>query len=125
MKTILKTLAVSGLVLGGAVSAQAADLSVLFANTVKMDVTLPSGSTMSSTYLYNEDGTVDITAGDRTSQGTWEIKGDQMCMTVTGPQGAQEICNPVAEMEGAAPGDTWSFSPAEGMTIDGSIVAGR
>jgi hypothetical protein len=127
MNKLFKILAVSGLVLGGATAVRAADLSVLFENTVEMTMVMPGGQEMSSSYKYNEDGTVDILVGDKASSGTWTVNGDEMCMNVPeGPGGqTREVCNPVAEMDGSKPGDSWEFSPAEGMIIKGALVAGR
>ncbi len=126
MKKVFKSILVSSLVLGGASVAQAADLGVLFANTVEMTATYKDIPPMTSKYHYNEDGTVKIITSQGESTGSWAVNGAEMCTTMKSPQGQeQQICNPVADMEGASVGDTWEFSPAEGLNIKGALIAGR
>ena len=126
MKKVFNSLLVSGLVLGGATAAQAADLSILFENTVEMSASMNGGAAMTSQYHYNADGTVHVVTPQGESSGTWAVNGDEMCTNLKSPNGQeQKICNPVADMEGASIGDSWEFSPAEGLTIKGALVAGR
>ena len=126
MNKILKTFLVSGLVLSAASAAQAeVDMSVLFENTVVLTA-VTADREIATNYHYNPDNTVHIVIGERDASGSWELKGDDLCTTFTSPQGqAQEMCAPASELTGATPGSTWEFSPAEGLTIKGELVAGR
>ena len=130
MKKTFSSLIVSGLILGSASVAQAeTDLGVLFDNTVKMTAVTGSMEAV-TTFKFNKDNSVDLVMtlpnGDRESTGTWEVRGEELCTKFTGgPQGDAEMCNPLAEMAGAAPGDKWEFSPSDAITIKGEVIAGR
>jgi hypothetical protein len=125
LKKILGFLAVSSLILG-ANFAQSEDLSGLFENTLVWHVTKPDGTHQMSTFLYNEDGTVTASQGDVTVPGTWAIKGDLNCVTVSEPDGTlEDLCTPTADLDGVRPGDTWKFLLQEKITITATLVAGR
>jgi len=131
MNKVFSSLIASGLILGTASVAQAeTDLSLLFDNTVKMTA-VTGGTEMETTFKFNQDNTVDLvmalpSGGEREAEGTWEVRGEELCTKFTGgPQGEAEMCNPVAEMAGAAPGDKWEFSPSDAITIKGEVIAGR
>lgn len=123
---ILKTLAVSGLVLGSGCAPQPADLSGLFENTLVWHVTRPDGKQQTSTFLFNEDGTVTASQGDVTVPGTWAAKGDLICVTVAEPDGTlEDLCSPTSDLDGVKPGSTWEFLLREKITIQAELVAGR
>ena len=130
MKKVFSSLIVSGVIFGSASVAQAeTDLSLLFDNTVKMTA-VTGGTEMETTFKFNQDNTVDLVMalpnGEREATGTWEVRGEELCTQFTGgPQGQSEMCNPVAELAGAAPGDKWEFSPSDAITIKGEVIAGR
>ncbi len=125
MRSLVKGLVVSALALGatGTGTVWAGDLDVIFGNTVALTV-VAGGREMTTKYYYNADGTVTT---DGAAEGTWEARGDEFCQSLTDPQSGQtrHMCNPLEEMTVAQPGDTWQFSPSEGITIKGEIVAGR
>ena len=126
MKKVFKSIVVAGLVLGGTTAAQAADLSILFTNTVEMTATYKEIPPMVTKLQYNEDGSVKIISAQGESTGSWAVNGAEMCTTMASPQGQQmDMCNPVADMEGASVGDSWEFSPADGLNIKGALIAGR
>jgi len=123
---ILKVLAVSSLVLGGGCAPQPADLSGLFENTLVWHVTRPDGTQQTSTFLFNEDGTVTASQGDVTVQGTWAAKEDLICVTVAEPDGTlEDLCSPTSDLDGVKPGSTWEFLLREKITIQAELVDGR
>ena len=121
---MLKSLAVLSLVLGCA--PQSADLSGLFANTLVWYVTRPDGMQQTSTFLYNEDGTVTASLVDVTVPGSWAVKGDLNCVTVSEPDGTlEELCSPTSDLDGVNPGDKGEGRLREKITIKAELVAGR
>ncbi len=123
---ILRILAVSSLALGAGCAPQSADLSGLFENTLVWHVTRPDGTQQTSTFLYNEDGTVTASQGDVTVPGTWAVKGDLNCVTVSEPDGTlEDLCSLTADLDGVKPGDAWEFLLREKITIKAELVAGR
>ena len=89
-------------------------------------MTRPDGTQQTSTFLYNEDGTVTASQGDVTVQGTWAVKGDLNCVTVSEPDGTlEELCSPMSDLDGAKPGDAWEFLLREKIAISAELVAGR
>jgi hypothetical protein len=123
---ILGTLAVLSLAMGAGCAPKSADLSGLFENTLVWHVTRPDGAQQTSTFLYGEDGTVTASQGDVTVPGTWAVKGDLICVTVSEPDGTlEDLCSPTADLDGVRPGDTWEFLLREKITIKAELVAGR
>ena len=106
--------------------AYAADLTGLFENTLVWNVTRPDGTQQTSTFRYNPDGTVMASQGDVSVEGTWAIKGDQSCITVTEPDGtAENLCSPLSNLDGAIPGSTWEFTMRDTILIKAELVSGR
>ncbi len=132
MKSLVKSVIVTSMILGGASAAYAGPMDVAFENTIVMTAETARGGG-SMRFLYEPDGTVAISmeGSDSTIQGTWEIKDDEVCTTYSAPRpGANEpatqvMCTPLEHMANAKVGDTWQFSPSEKITIKGEIVAGR
>jgi|GEM_PF-2192150 len=131
MKKIISGLALSGLFLFSAGAASANPMDIAFANTIVMTAITEKGE-MPVKYFYEPDGTLTLDFGNgKTSSGSWEIKGDEVCTTFSmrrpgaDKAASQTSCSPVERMENAKIGDTWEFSPSEKITIRGEVVAGR
>jgi len=120
MKLTLLTLAAA---VGLSAAAQAANLDTLLNNSVQL-TTEVGGQNIVSKLMYNADGTI---SGANGSAGTWEVKGSELCTTLTRAQTGEGFtgCSPLAAAEGTKVGDTWAFSPSDAVTISGELVAGR
>ncbi len=66
---------------------------------------------------FNEDGTY-VRNG---ASGTWEVKGDQICMAAEG--GGEEFCDILEP--GHEPGETWEQANAAGETVTMSLTEGQ
>ena len=117
--TVLTVAAFVGL----SAAAQAANLDLILNNTIKL-TTQAGGQTIESNLLYQADGSITGAAGPA---GSWEVKGDQLCTTLNrANNGASTTaCSPLAAAENTKIGDTWTFAPADAVTITGELVAGR
>ncbi|MDQ0462916.1 hypothetical protein QO010_000664 [Caulobacter ginsengisoli] len=97
-----------------------ADLEPAFKNTVV--TTYPSGRT--ARLWLNRDGTYDATRtnGERTS-GTWQIKGDKICMTQDKPfHFPLSLCTIVPK---GGVGTSWASKSIKGEPVRNTLVAGR
>ncbi len=107
-------------------SAQAADVEVLFGNTLVWTVTGPDGSERVSTFKFKRDGSVLASQGEVVAEGTWAIKGDQNGVTVMEPDGTPEDpCSPLSDLKGVAPGSEWDFVIREKIPVKAKLVAGQ
>lgn len=89
------------------------------AHTNTVVVTYPNGA--SAQYHFNADNTVGIHTPDGNHvHGTYEVAGDQLCIT---PAGGQRSCTPY--VAGKNVGDTWTQNAADGSQITVTIRAGR
>jgi hypothetical protein len=58
--------------------------------------------------------------------GTWAVKDDLNCVTVSEPDGTlEDLCSPTVDLDGVRPGDTWEFLLREKITIKAELVPGR
>ena len=110
----------TGSLVSGQVSA--AGLDHLFQNTVQLTTTVGE-RTFVSALMYQEDGTITSAQG---VAGSWKDEGESLCTTLSNPNGpAQTACSPMSAVEGTQIGDEWAFSPADGVSIKGTLLPGR
>jgi outer membrane lipoprotein SlyB len=114
MKILAAIAAAAVLGMAGAASADTMENS--FGNTIT--VTTADGHNI--IYLVNADHSYAMNAGDTHVNGTWAVKGDQVCLT---PQGGQETCTPYDASRNV--GDTWTQTGSDGAQITIKITAGR
>lgn len=108
-----------------ALAMAAAMAGTAFADTIENSygntivVTYPNGASVR--YHFNADNTFTVTAPDgATTQGAYEIVGDQICLT---PAGGERGCT--ALVPGKNVGDTWTQTATDGSAITVSLEAGR
>ena len=109
---------------GSLVSSQvnAANLDHLFQNTIQLTTTVGE-RTFVSALMYQEDGTITNADG---AAGSWKEDGASLCTTLSNPNGpAQTACSPMSAVVATKVGDDWVFSPAEGISIQGTLLPGR
>ncbi len=72
-------------------------------------------------YHFNADNTFGVHTPDgQHVHGTYEVSGDQICLT---PQGGQRACTQL--VAGRNVGDTWTQTATDGSTINVRLEAGR
>lgn len=75
---------------------------------------------------YSPDNTFKTAMGDQQTKGTWEVKGEEVCVTQTEPAPAADQQNPFCF---AAPGprevgDSWTVNDPDGNPIALTLQAG-
>lgn len=114
MKRIAAALAL-GVLVAGAAFADTMENS--YSNTLV--VTYASGAV--ARYHFNADGSFTLLTPDqRTVTGTYEVAGDQICLT---PAGGARACTPYSPSRNV--GDTWTQTASDGSTITVTLQAGR
>ena len=115
MKRLAAAVAVAAAMAAGAAFADTVQNS--FGNTII--VTYANGTAVR--YYLNADNTFSIAAPDgTTTQGTYEIAGDQICFT---PTGGERGCTGYVGDKNV--GDTWTQTATNGSSITVSLEAGR
>jgi hypothetical protein len=116
MRLLVVSAFAAALLVAGAASAGTIDAVV--ANTL----TSTDASGVTTTYLFNGDGSYTVTLPDGSGgSGAWRVSGSQFCFT---PAGVEEICV-AAPPEGKGPGDSWPAAAPDGSPLTVSIIAGR
>lgn len=116
MKRLALALAFCAVMAGGAY-ADPPPMQDAFGNTIV--VTEPDGMVLR--YHYNADNTFDlVTPSGQTLTGTYEVTGDQLCMTITGRDPA---CAPWVGQKHV--GETWTQVGTHGQQISVTLAAGR
>lgn len=113
MRTLILALAIT---LAGVGAVAAGTIENAFGNTLV--VRAPSGD--ESRWLYNEDGTYLMHAGQTSVNGSWTQVGLELCMIPAG--GERQCYNLPAEEKHV--GDSWTAPGADGETTI-LIIAGR
>lgn len=119
---ICMTTFVAGVFALTAAAALAAPMDVLTRNTLVSR----SDSGMEVRYHFNEDGTLDATAGAMRITGRWTLDPDagQLCVTIESPQPSTEpYCRPLDES--LAVGAQWDDVDGAGQPVTYRIEAGR
>jgi hypothetical protein len=114
MKKFAAALALSAALMAGA--AYAGPMDYAYENTVV--VTYPNG--VAARYHFNADGTFHAITPSGDVTGTYELAGDQICLT---PTGGQRACTAAAPDK--AVGDSWTQTATDGSSITVSVEAGR
>lgn len=115
MKRLAVVAAVAAMLAAGPVFADTMDNA--YTNTIV--VTYANGA--SSRYHFNADNTFALHTPDgQHVAGTYEVTGDQICLT---PAGGQRACAPLAA--GKNVGDTWTQTATDGSQITVTLEAGR
>jgi hypothetical protein len=115
MKKMVAALAIAAAMTAGPVFADTMENA--YGNTVV--VRYPDGNALR--YHFNADHTFSATLPDgSTMQGTYEVAGDQICLT---PAGGQQACT--GYVGDKSVGDTWTQTATDGSSISVSIEAGR
>lgn len=101
-----------------ATAAWADTLEAMRANTV----TTQSGHTPPTRWLFNADGTYQMTgANGATVTGVYTSDAEKFCVT---PASAERVCL-AAIPQNKGPGDSWPVTDPEGNIVTVSIVPGR
>ena len=102
------------------------ELAGAYGNTV-----ISSGGMVDIHSHYRADKTFDVAASfmgsDYKYNGTWEIKGDQICRTFIGdlpPNTTNPNCSPLAALAGHKVGETWGYTTPKGDKRTLTIKAG-
>jgi hypothetical protein len=118
----------SGLVLGAASTAAAADEAVVlrdfFSGTLEIDV--PAGDWSAKRYLA-PDHTYRETGTDGAVTGTWKLEGERVCITPDKPVGGDDRTNRYCNLgPGKHAGDTWrDADPVTGNAVFFKLSPGR
>ena len=96
-------------------------LDLVLQNTVVLTVSA-GGQEIVSKLDYQPDGSIVV---DGNSTGSWEEKDGKLCTTLSGgPNGeAQTACSSLEDIAQTNVGDVWKFSPADGVNMQGELVA--
>lgn len=97
-------------------AAFAGPMDYAYENTVV--VTYPNGA--AARYHFNPDGSFHAVTPSGEIAGTYELAGDQICLT---PTGGERACTAAAPDK--AVGDTWTQTGTDGSAITVSVEAGR
>jgi hypothetical protein len=75
---------------------------------------------------YSPDNTFKTAMGDQQTKGTWEMKGEEVCVTQTEPAPAADQQNPFCftESEARKVGDTWTVNDPDGNPITLTLQSG-
>lgn len=121
MKTCMSSF-VAGIVAFAAVAAVAEPMDVLTQNTLVSR----TESGMEVRYHFNEDGTLNASAGGMHISGSWSVDAGtgQLCVMIDSPQPSSEpYCRPVDES--LAVGAQWDDVDGNGQPVTYRIEAGR
>ena len=114
MNKLAAALALSAALMAG--TAYAGPMDYAYENTLV--VTYANGA--AARYHFNADGTFHAVTPSGEVTGTYELAGDQICLT---PAGGQRACT--AGAPDKAVGDSWTQTATDGSTITVSVEAGR
>lgn len=114
MRKLASALAVGVAMFGAAF----ADTMGAAADNNTVVVTYADGSAVN--YHFNADGTFAAHSANGHVTGTYEVAGEQICLT---PSGGERACTPY--QANRAVGETWTQAAADGSTISVEIRAGR
>jgi hypothetical protein len=98
-------------------------LDLILDNTVVLTIDA-GGQEIVSKLNYEPDGSILV---DGSASGSWQEEDGKLCSTLRGgPNGeAQTACSSLDDIAATKVGDTWSFSPAEGVNMKGELIAGQ
>lgn len=115
MKNILGAV-IFAAAIGFSGTAHASFIEATYGNTVT--VATAEGNVVQS-YYFDEDGGFSLSGADgATATGTWEMQGEEICVTV----GDDVSCNPTPDV---GVGESWDLTTDDGNVLTISIVAGR
>lgn len=114
MKKLIAALAASAAFAAGAAFADT------MANAYENTIVITGADGSSARYHFNADNTFELHAGETHATGTYEIDGDQICLT---PTGGERGCTDYVGDKNV--GDTWEQTAIDGSTISVTLEAGR
>lgn len=115
---------------------------VVMASCMSLGVALAAGDPMAHFYgntliakdndgnatkiWYSADNTFKTAMGDQQTKGTWQVKGEEVCVTQTEPAPAADQPNPFcfATPEPHKVGDTWTVNDPDGTPVTLTLQAG-